>query len=154
MFICKANQITLTMDEHETVIIDRLKRDSRTSLADVSRELDVTTTQVMDKLGKLEKQYLKGYTVVLDYPAMGYHCMAVLVKLKDGEHHLIEHLKEHEAVTNIATVAGQYDVLFESVHGDSETAYEFLQGLQDSFEIETIDMLPQLNMVSREGHHL
>ncbi|MFW6378743.1 MAG: Lrp/AsnC family transcriptional regulator [Nanoarchaeota archaeon] len=142
------------MDEHEMVIIDRLKRDSRTSLADVSRELDVTTAQVMDTLEDLERQYLKGYTVVLDYPAMGYHCMALLLRTKGDVNKLIKHLAAHDIVVNVSALAGRYDVLCEVTFKQQALLDEFVKGLAKNHSVIDMELMPQLRLERREGHRL
>jgi Lrp/AsnC family transcriptional regulator, leucine-responsive regulatory protein len=60
------------MDKIDEQIIALLKRDGRMALADISREVGLSSPTIKDRVGKLEVEgIILGYRPVLDYSKLG-----------------------------------------------------------------------------------
>ncbi|MFA5868110.1 MAG: Lrp/AsnC family transcriptional regulator [Candidatus Bathyarchaeia archaeon] len=60
------------MDKIDEQIISLLKRDGRMALADISREVGLSSPTIKDRVGKLEAEgVILGYRPLLDYAKLG-----------------------------------------------------------------------------------
>ena len=54
------------MDDVDTAILRSLIKNSRISLSQMSKEIDVPDATISNRLKKLENEVIKRYTVILD----------------------------------------------------------------------------------------
>jgi len=60
------------MDEVDARIIELLQKDGRIALADISREVGLSSPTIKDRIGKLESEgVILGYGPILDYAKLG-----------------------------------------------------------------------------------
>lgn len=65
------------MDEIDEQILALLKRDGRMALADISREVGLSSPTIKDRVGKLEAEgIILGYRPLLDYSKLGFGMIA------------------------------------------------------------------------------
>ena len=62
----------MSLDEVDETILTMLKEDARVSLAQISREIGLSSPSIKDRIDKLETQgVILGYRPVLDYSKLG-----------------------------------------------------------------------------------
>jgi len=60
------------LDETDSRILEMLKKDARVSLADISREIGLSSPSVKDRIDKMETEgVILGYRPLLDYGKLG-----------------------------------------------------------------------------------
>jgi DNA-binding Lrp family transcriptional regulator len=98
----------------DTELINTLLGDGRASLRSLAEELDVSVTTVSNHLSDLEDEgVIHGYTPVVDYDALGYDVTAVMqLKAEGGAlEEITETLREHDQMTSVYEVTGDYDII-------------------------------------------
>ncbi len=101
------------MDEIDSEIIRSLVKNSRITLSQMSKEINVPDATISNRLKKLEETVIKQYTLILDTDATGLNVTAIIIIQTESEKH--EHVemelsKLHE-VSEVYSVSGEYDIL-------------------------------------------
>lgn len=102
------------IDELDTEILTELQNNGRKSFREIAKEVDSTAVTVINRVEKMEeKGILQGYTAKVDYRKLGYHVVAAIELIVEGEHlkEIEERLSEHPNVTSIYEITGDTDIL-------------------------------------------
>jgi len=122
------------MDKIDEEIISLLKRDGRMALADISREVGLSSPTIKDRVGKLEAEgVILGYRPVLDYAKLGLG-MTAFVGLTLDFHtccqgDVDEALKTMGEVVEAHYTDGEWDMLIRVQARDPAGLMAFLQRL-------------------------
>ena len=101
------------MDEVDTAILRSLIKNSRISLSQMSKEIDVPDATISNRLKKLENDVIKRYTVILDWEKIGLDITTIIIIQTESEKHesVKEELSKLEEVSEVYSVSGEYDIL-------------------------------------------
>jgi Lrp/AsnC family transcriptional regulator for asnA, asnC and gidA len=101
------------MDEIDSDIIRSLVKNSRITLSQMSKEIDVPDATISNRLKKLENDVIKQYTVILDPAKMGLTVTAIIIIQTESEkHENVEiELSKLEEVSEVYSISGEYDIL-------------------------------------------
>ncbi len=122
------------MDKIDEQIIALLKRDGRMALADISREVGLSSPTIKDRVGKLEAEgVILGYRPLLDYAKLGLG-MTAFVGLTLDFHtccqgDVDEALKKMGEVVEAHYTDGEWDMLIGVQARDPAGLMAFLQRL-------------------------
>lgn len=122
------------MDETDTQIIELLKKDGRIALADISREVELSSPTIKDRIGKLESEgVILGYGPRLDYAKLGLG-MTAFVGLTLDFHtccqgDVDEALRRMGGVVEAHYTDGEWDMLIKVHAANPEGLMGFLQRL-------------------------
>lgn len=101
------------MDDTDLAILRSLIKNSRITISQMSKEIDVPDATISNRLKKLEKDIIKRYTLILDWNKLGLDITAMIIIQTESEKH--EHVKEQlsklEEVSEVYSVSGEYDIL-------------------------------------------
>jgi Lrp/AsnC family transcriptional regulator for asnA, asnC and gidA len=75
------------MDDVDTAILHSLIKNSRISLSQMSKEIDVPDATISNRLKKLENDVIKRYTVILDWQKIGLDITAIIIIQTESELH-------------------------------------------------------------------
>lgn len=101
------------MDEIDSDIIRSLMKNSRITLSQMSKDIDVPDATISNRLKKLENDAIKQYTVILDQNKLGLTVTAIIIIQTESEKHRnveIELSKLNE-VSEVYSISGEYDIL-------------------------------------------
>jgi len=101
------------MDEIDSEIIRSLVKNSRITLSQMSKEINVPDATISNRLKKLEETVIKQYTLILDTDATGLKVTAIIIIQTESEkHENVEiELSKLEEVSEVYSVSGEYDIL-------------------------------------------
>jgi len=101
------------MDEVDTAILRSLIKNSRISLSQMSKEIDVPDATISNRLKKLENEVIKRYTVILDWQKIGLDITTIIIIQTESELHesVKEELSKLDEVSEVYSVSGEYDIL-------------------------------------------
>jgi Lrp/AsnC family transcriptional regulator, regulator for asnA, asnC and gidA len=101
------------MDEIDSEIIRALVRNSRMTLSQMSKEINVPDATISNRLKKLEETVIKQYTLVLEPDKLGLNVTAIIIIQTESEkHENVElELSKLEDVSEVYSVSGEYDIL-------------------------------------------
>jgi Lrp/AsnC family transcriptional regulator for asnA, asnC and gidA len=101
------------MDDVDTAILRSLIKNSRISLSQMSKEIDVPDATISNRLKKLENEVIKHYTVILDWQKIGLDITTIIIIQTESELHesVKEELSKLDEVSEVYSVSGEYDIL-------------------------------------------
>lgn len=120
------------MDAIDRRLIELLKKDAKTTVAQLAKVLNRSPTPVYERIKRLEKTgVIKGYTIVLDAVRMGRKLTAFCeVSLKTHEVELLnafeERIRDLDEVVECHHIAGSFDYLLKVQTSDIESYQRFV----------------------------
>lgn len=101
------------MDDIDSEIIRSLARNSRITLSQMSKEINVPDATISNRLKKLEKSVIKQYTLIIDPDELGLTVTAIIIIQTESEKHenVKNELSKLEEVSEVYSVSGEYDLL-------------------------------------------
>jgi Lrp/AsnC family transcriptional regulator, regulator for asnA, asnC and gidA len=101
------------MDDIDSRIIRSLVKNSRITLSQMSKEINVPDATISNRLKKLEKDVIRQYTLILDLDKLGLNVTAIIIIQTESEkHENVElELSKLEEVSEVYSISGEYDIL-------------------------------------------
>ena len=101
------------MDDVDTAILRSLIKNSRITISQMSKEIDIPDATISNRLKKLEADVIKRYTMILDWQKIGLDITAIIIIQTESEKHesVKEELSKLEEVSEVYSVSGEYDIL-------------------------------------------
>jgi Lrp/AsnC family transcriptional regulator, regulator for asnA, asnC and gidA len=101
------------MDDIDSEIIHSLVRNSRITLSQMSKEINVPDATISNRLKKLEKNVIKQYTLIVDPDELGLTVTAIIIIQTESEKHenVKNELSKLQEVSEVYSVSGEYDIL-------------------------------------------
>lgn len=101
------------MDEIDSDIIRSLMKNSRITLSQMSKDIDVPDATISNRLKKLENDAIKQYTVILDQNKLGLTVTAIIIIQTESEKHgnVEIELSKLAEVSEVYSISGEYDIL-------------------------------------------
>ncbi len=111
--LTKIQVLNKKMDDVDTAILRSLIKNSRISLSQMSKEIDVPDATISNRLKKLENEVIKHYTVILDWQKIGLDITTIIIIQTESELHesVKEELSKLDEVSEVYSVSGEYDIL-------------------------------------------
>jgi len=132
------------MDDLDAEILRSLIKNSRITLSQMSKEIDVPDATISNRLKKLEEDVIKRYTVILDWQKIGLDITTIIIIQTESEKHeyVKEELSKLEEVSEVYSVSGEYDILIKVWVSDIEelnqlmnTKIRSVDGVEDLTEM-------------------
>lgn len=105
----------MVIDDTDRILIERLRRNSRESIADLARALSLSRSTVKDRLSKLEnKGVIKGYSLILsDELTQGHVSAHVMINVESGHATgaIVRNLRNINLIRTAYAVSGIYDLI-------------------------------------------
>lgn len=144
------------MDDVDTAILRSLIKNSRITISQMSKEIDIPDATISNRLKKLEDDVIKRYTMILDWQKIGLEITAIIIIQTESEKHesVKEELSKLEEVSEVYSVSGEYDILIkvwvpgiEELNQLINTKIRSIDGVEDLTEMIVMervkeDMIP------------
>lgn len=107
------DDIDSEMDETDLAILHSLVKNARITLSKMSEDIDVPDATISHRLKRLEREVIKGYTVILDPEKVGLEITAIIIIQTETEKHSAVKLalSKLDEVSEVYSVSGEYDLL-------------------------------------------
>jgi len=94
-------------------IIRSLVENSRITISQMSKEIDIPDATISNRLKKLEKNAIKQYTLILNPETLGLKVTAIIIIQTESEKHenVEKELSILEEVSEVYSISGEYDIL-------------------------------------------
>lgn len=101
------------MDDIDLAILRSLIENSRITISQMSKEIDVPDATISNRLKKLEIDVVKRYTMIPDWKKLGLDITAIIIIQTESEKHesVKEELSRLEEASEVYSVSGEYDIL-------------------------------------------
>lgn len=125
-------------------ILRSLVQNSRITISQMSKEIDVPDATISNRLKKLEKNVIKQYTLILDPEKLGLKVTAIIIVQTESEKHenVKKELSRLEEVSEVYSISGEYDILIklwahdlEELNREMDTKIRSINGVEDLTEM-------------------
>jgi len=101
------------MDDVDLAILRSLIKNSRITISQMSKEIDIPDATISNRLKKLENNVIKRYTLIPDWQKIGLEITSIIIIQTESEKHELvkEKLSRLKAVSEVYSVSGEYDIL-------------------------------------------
>ena len=141
------------MKEKERLIISHLRKDARSSLASISFDIKMPISTIYDKINRFQKdKTIRKQVALIDFRKLGYHhhTKLALQVPRLQKQSLQEFLTNHSAINSIHEINSDYDFMVETVHKDIKEYLDFIETLNESFDITNKKEFQIINDLARE----
>ncbi|MCX6709483.1 MAG: Lrp/AsnC family transcriptional regulator [Candidatus Woesearchaeota archaeon] len=138
--------------ENDVLILSHLRKDSRKSIALISRETGIPISTIFDKIERLEKKIIKKYTTIIDFSKIGYNFRVnFMIKARDDKKENVKNLLLlHPNINTLLRINNGYDFYAELVFHDLSELDSFNEKLSQAGAKESISH-HIIEDVKREG---
>lgn len=130
------------IDKISYEIIKNLANNSRISILELAKKLNIDSSTVIYRINKLRKEeIISTHTLALDYEKLGMQHFQIDFKLKNHEciDKIIGYFSGHKNATFATVALGKYDLALEFVVKGNKELKEILDDLRSRFADEIID---------------
>ncbi len=101
------------MDDVDLAILRSLIKNSRITISQMSKEIDIPDATISNRLKKLENEVIKRYTLIPDWQKIGLEITSIIIIQTESEKHgsVKEELSRLKKVSEVYSVSGEYDIL-------------------------------------------
>ncbi len=137
------------LDETDLAILRALAKNARITLSKMSEDIDVPDATISHRLKRLEREVIRGYTVVFDPDAVGLDMTAIIIIQTETEKHsAVKHaLAGLNEVSEVYSVSGEYDLLIKLWAHDMEELSRLIDSKIRS--IDGVDDLTEMLVMER-----
>lgn len=128
------------LDFKQDPIISALRKNARTSLAKIARDINLPKSTVFDTFRHHEKNLIHKHSSLINFQKLGF-TSKVFLAIKttlDGRDTVRKHLMEHKNTNNLYVIDGGFDFFLESVFRDAKEMEDFLAELKANYAILTV----------------
>ena len=115
----------------ELLILKELRKNSRNSLAHISRKINIPISTIFDKLNNLEKSMIYKHVTLLDFASLGYGIRAYYILKAKKKAKLKDFLMNHPNVNTVHRTNNGTDFFIEAIFKDMRQRHEFAEKLHD-----------------------
>jgi Lrp/AsnC family leucine-responsive transcriptional regulator len=133
----------LKYDEVDKKILDLLSKNSRISVREISKIINVSPPTISRRIRKLEENgVIKGYVSIIEDEELGYDCRALLlikVAGKSDQNSIVEKMRENERICNLYSTVGNYDIISTATCSELNELSNFIKTLRSIDGVAWID---------------
>ena len=116
-------------NEKDLILLRHLRSNSRKSLAKISRETNIPTSTLFDRLTKLERDIVKKHTSLIDFSKVGYSSFVTFFIKSNNKEKLKSFLSSNKSVNSLCRISPGFDFYVECVFKDLRDVDEFMEEL-------------------------
>ena len=131
------------LDDVDKEILRILKLDSKATMREISRRLDVSPATVSRKIRRMEEDNtIKGYVSIVEDEKLGKRSRAVLLLSTSGDYDLdrvLEKVTEMEDICNVYLTMGNYDIILTACATDEAELYKMIKEMRSAEGVLRVD---------------
>jgi len=141
------------LKEKELILLTHLRKNSRKSLAKISKESSIPISTLFDTLKRLESSIVLKHTSLIDFSKLGYSFRVNFALSSKNKHELREFLMQSYNVNTLSSLINGYDFYVECVFRDLKEMTEFKEKLE-KFGLKDIKENFIVEEIKKEGFNL
>lgn len=118
------------MDEIDIMILDILSNNSRATVSEISKKVNLSVPAVSERIKRLEKSnIIEKYTIKINRQKFGYKLLAIILISIDQTSNILkfrETILKFTEVIECYHIAGEYDYILKVLVNDTNELEEFL----------------------------
>ncbi|MFO8016330.1 MAG: hypothetical protein R6U32_04445 [Candidatus Woesearchaeota archaeon] len=141
------------MKDRDMVIITQLRSNARKNLTTMSRETGIPVSTLFDRIKLHENGLIKKHAAIIDFSRLGYTTRAnLMLKVKKEQRdELKSFLSKQESVNSVYKINNNFDFLVEGIFMHIKELEEFMERMDEKFDIESKDIYYIVDEIKKEG---
>lgn len=141
------------MNKKTLSFLSCLKDNSREKLTTISKKTNIPISTLFDMLKELNEKIIIKNTVLLNFVQLGFDTRAQVILKVSREHkdRLRKHLECNGSVNTVYKVNSGWDFVIETIHRSIKELDNFLENLDQNFNVEDKEIHYVVDEVKREG---
>lgn len=141
------------MNAKDMKMIAYLRQDARMPLTKMSKKTQIPVSTLFDRLKANEEGIIQKHTALLDFAKLGYFTRANIVLKVSKEHkdELKNYLQTSESVNSVLRINNGYDFMVEGVFRQVLDMENFIENIEEKFNIEDKKSFFIIEDVKREA---
>ena len=141
------------LKEKDWLVLSELRRHARETLTNLSKETQMPISTLYDRLQWYRQGLISKFTVLLDFPSLGFMTQAYLVvKVKhEQKKALYEFLMKHHHVNCLYRINNGYDFLLQCVFKHVKELEDFLELLEHRYKIKSRNVWYIIDSLKQEA---
>jgi len=141
----------MKLDEKDKKLLNLLQKDSRESLTNLAKALDLSIDSTHKRIKKLTKEGIIYFKVFIDPKKVGYELIAnIQIKLSNlGEDELVKfvsYLEKHPRVIELISIMGTYDLTCVIIAKDTNELEGTSRNIREDFRDIIADWRTVINL--------
>ena len=134
------------------LILSYLRQNARITLTNLSKKTRIPISTLFDKLKLHEKRFIIKHTSLFDFGKLGYNTKANVVLRVDKKQRdaLKEYLSRSQHVNSVYRITNGYDFLVEGVFRSIKEQEEFIEKIEERFDIKDKKSFFVIDDIKRE----
>ena len=141
------------LSKKDFLLMSFLRNNSRQRLTKMSKQTKVPVSTIYDKLKVFEKGIIQKHTSLIDFSKIGFNARAnIMLKVKrENREELKSHLVQCNNINSVYKINTGFDFMVEGVFRNIKDMEDFLEKLDDRFEIKERKVFYIIEDLKREG---
>lgn len=147
------NKEVKMINKKDLVIMSYLRQNSRIKLTKMSRLTKLPVSTIFDRIRHHEKSLIKAHISLLDFAKLGFHTRAnIMFRVSKKEKQAVrEFLENSQNVNSIYKINNGFDFLAEVVFRNICDLEEFIEKLEERFDIKSKEVHYIIDDIKRES---
>ncbi len=141
------------INEKDMLIMAYLRKNSRIKLTKMSRLTKLPVSTIFDRIRCHEGELIKAHICLLDFAKLGFHTRAnIMFRVhKKDKQAMRDCLENSQNVNSIYKINNGFDFLVEVVFRNISDLEEFMEGLDEKFDIKAKEIHYIIDDIKRES---
>ncbi|MEK6837345.1 MAG: Lrp/AsnC family transcriptional regulator [Nanoarchaeota archaeon] len=141
------------IDKTDLALLAQLRKNSRTKLTRMSREIDIPVSTIFERLKGPLRKYIKRFTCLINNAEVGFNSRATIILKVDKEQkeEIRAFLEKHQNVNSLYRINNGYDFLLDTIFGQMIDLEEFIEQLEKRFRIKHKEVYFIIDEIKQEG---
>lgn len=145
------------MDQLDLDILDCLKQNARMRASDISKQINLSVSSVIDRIHKLENAgVIVQYTTIIDRRKIGNDILVIVgitLERQNMARHFEEQIRDIPEVVDCYAVAGDFDFLLHLAVSSHEELYATHHRILNLDGVAQLKSFYVIETVKQEGHY-
>ncbi len=133
-------------------VLGIIRQDAKISTLKISKEVNMPKSTVFDRLKYLERNYIKRYVMLVDFPKIGFTGRAfILLKTGKKDRKNIEmFLSHHKNINRLCKINDGFDFFIDVVFRNISNVDEFIEKIESKYCVKKKKVIYIINELKRE----
>jgi Lrp/AsnC family leucine-responsive transcriptional regulator len=140
------------LSEKDAALLSHLRRNGRETLTNISRLTKIPISTLYDRLKHQEKSIITKHTSLVDFSKIGYNTrVKIMIKVDRSKRAEVQkRLIAEPSVNSLYKINSGFDFMIDGIYHNVKELEEFLEKMEDSFEIAERQIVYIVEEIKRE----
>ncbi len=141
------------LNQKDLLLLSFLRQNARETLTKLSKKTNIPISTIYDKLKLYNESIIKKHTSIIDFSKLGYNARVNIMLRVDKEQkdEIRDFLARRDCINSVFKINNGFDFLIEGVFKNISNVEDFLETVEDKFNIKSKQVYYIVDEIKREG---